>query len=181
MLLARPVHHGLQVGRELRVELHLSPSYRMPEAKVGGMKKLAWDAAGQFARPAASIPGNSALPPRTIHRVTDHGMADVLQVDTDLVRAASLELRVQQVRRGPAFQPTEMGYGSAPLFHHGHPFPLGSVAADGRVDGQRVRIEMSPGERLILAPNLAPLQLLGEVPVRVVGLGDEEEPGGVAI
>jgi hypothetical protein len=103
-------------------------------------------------------------------------------VDTDLVRAARFQADLEQRVLGQRLSHLEVSHGSTRLVgveraarRHA------AVASHRRVDSSRARARMPTHEREVAPLDLPPANRLLERRVRLLGAGDHEQPGGVAV
>ena len=123
-----------------------------------------------------------ALPHPAVHRVPQDGVAQVGQVDPDLVGPAGLQAALQMGVAGEALQHRPVGDG--PLARHvvhRHALPVGLVPGDGQVHGACVLLEAPHRHRLILPVEGVVLELVGQGQVGRVVLGGDEQAAGVPV
>src|SRR5262249_5253797 len=88
-------------------------------------------------RPAESEIADRFVPPAAVGRVPDNRMANMRQVDADLMGSARLDLDVQQAELGIASCKLVECEGGTPIpttGEHRHPSPVPQVAAKRSVD-----------------------------------------------
>src|SRR5690606_37887328 len=108
-------------------------------------------------------------------------MAELRQVNPDLMRPAGFELRLHQISRPPPLQHPEMRDRPASSLHHGHPLAITGMPPDRRVDRFLLTREVAPGGSQIPAYDTPATEILGQPPVGQVVLGDDEQAGGIAV
>ena len=125
-------------------------------------------------------------PAPSIRAVTDDGGSQMGEVHADLVRAPRPEGGLDQRQRGRTHEPVDDAIarerrparaGRA----HGHPEPVAGVPTDGGLDHARRVREPAVNQRQVAPLDGPRLELAGERQVRVIVLGDREEPGGAPV
>jgi hypothetical protein len=120
--------------------------------------------------------------PGTIHGIAEHGVADVRQVHPNLVRATGFKGETHEAQGAPGFEHLVMRAGGTTVaLDHGHFLPLLGMAPNGRIDSALQRWQAPTHERRITPPQLAGLELRGEMAMTAVVLGDQQETGGVFV
>ena len=142
---ARPVQRRRKIVGQRRGDVDRRARERLGERQARGVEELALE---------AEPPGRPVL------GVADHRMADRLQVDADLVRAAGLEAHAQERRARQRLLDLEVR--DAPRAASSVSVDIARahapVAADRRVDRARPRRRAALDEREVLAGDLARLQ-----------------------
>jgi hypothetical protein len=155
------------------------PTLRVLKADLLGVQSLAREG------PQNLLQGRVAWQtqrPGTIHGIADHGVADVRQVDPNLVRATGVEGETHEAQGAPGFEHLVMrAGGTAVALDHGHFLPLLGMAPKGRSDAALQRWQAPTHERHITPLQLAGLELRGEMAMTAVVLGDQQETGGVFV
>lgn len=100
-------------------------------------------------------------PARGIDRITNDGMADVLAMDTNLMRATCLQLHFEPSCLVQTFDDFEMGDGSLPIRDNCHPLAVFRISTDRGLDGSFVCQNRSMDQSLIRAPDLVAPDPLG--------------------
>ena len=149
-----------QLDGERRLEGHRAPVRRMDESELTGVQ-------GQPRRAVAAP---------AVHRVADHRVSGVGEVDADLVGPAGAQPDLQLGGPRVAGEHPEVGDGGAAAVHHGHPLAIAGVAADRRVDGGGGFGELAVDQRPVDAGEAALLELGGEVAVRLLDLATTSRP-----
>jgi hypothetical protein len=90
----------------------------MLESQLGRVEKLPLRPPGELGRPLPVPPGEPTFAADTIHPIPYDRVADVHQVDSDLMGSTRLELRRDQIRGSPSFQNPEVRHRpSTPIYH----------------------------------------------------------------
>jgi hypothetical protein len=109
-------------------------------------------------------------------------VANVRQVDANLVRATGFEGETQEAQGTPGFEHLVVRAGGPPSTrHHGHFLALLGMPSDGRIDGALQRWQAPTHERDIAPLQLAGLELRGEMALTAVVLGDQQETGRIFV
>ena len=117
-----------------------------------------------------------------IHRIPQNRVADVGQVDPDLVGAARLQAATQMGDAGIAGDDLPMCHGlPPPLAHHRHALAVHRMAADGRVDSAAVLPEIAHRQALIRPGQGVVRQLGRQGQVGRVVFGGDNEAAGVPV
>ena len=169
------VDHGLQVGRQRRVEVD-------PAAVAGWVNDSRAECRnGRSSRITARRSVGDAAVHAAVHRVADDRMADGVEVHADLMRAAGRDRHLQQrhARKVPRPGHPRHGAAGAPRPRR-HLLPLLRVAADRLVD-PLARLDHAPHQRDVLLLDLAIVELPRQLLVRAVVLRHDHQPGRAAI
>ena len=86
---------------------------------------------------------DAPAPPARVYRIAHQGVADVLEVDPDLVGPPGVELEPEQVGDTEATHDEGVGPGLAAGRGHRHALSVGRVAGNGGFDHRRALIEVS--------------------------------------
>ena len=86
-----------QIVRPLGVELKWCSAHRMAECQSGGVKGLTRSNPLERLGEPPGASRDPAAAPATIRRVTNYGVAYVLQMDPDLVGSSGMQLEPEQV------------------------------------------------------------------------------------
>ena len=116
--------------------------------------------------------------------VGEDGVADVGEVDADLVGAAGLGLAADESEAAESFEDLVEGDGFLAAFRDGadgHFFAVGGVEADAAFDVVGVSLGSAGDEGEVFLVDGALFELEGEVAVGLVVFGDQEEARGVAV
>ena len=108
-------------------------------------------------------------------------MSDVGEVNPDLVGAAAMKLRAQEIGHPEARHHEEIGAGGAPIGPDRHPLPVGRGPPDRRLHDRGRPVQVPPREDGVRAPDLPGGERRAEPAVREIGPGHDEEPAGVAV
>lgn len=110
-------------------------------------------------------------------------MADVLEVDADLVGAAGVEGGFDQCALVKALDefPTGPGFAAAKAFARGHAFAVGGVARDRNLDFAGLGARFAADDGAVGFFGAALFELGGEVQVGFVGFGDDDAAAGVHV
>src|SRR5690606_14711681 len=100
----RPFRGASQFIRKLGNEPHLLSASGVNEPQLGGVEKLPWHPTSELLRPGTGRSRKSPFPRGAVNRIADNGMAQVRQVDADLVGPPGLQARAHQIRGAPALQ-----------------------------------------------------------------------------
>src|SRR3954452_3469193 len=114
----------------------------------------------------------------SVDRIARHGEIDRGEMDSDLMRAAGLELHVQQRMPREELDELEVRHRVARLVRIQRGAPrLPAVAGEGRLDATAARAGAADDERQVVTLELTlPHELLQPF-VRLFGAGDDHEPG----
>lgn len=126
-----------------------------------------------------------------INLVAEQRMAEMGEVDTDLVGPSGLELAGQQggdrlaVFPGEGFQHLPMGHGFAAALADGHFLAIMRMPVDRLIDGAAGPVRHAPDKGHVAAPHLAGAAMVGELGgERLVGavvFRDDHQAGGVLV
>ena len=125
--------------------------------------------------------GNPAAAASRIHGITYDRVADMLQMDPDLVGAARMQLEPQEIDDLEASHNRRVGAGGPPLGGDRHAFPIANMASHGGFDPQFSRVQVSPGKGGVASPDPPSRDRRSELAVSEVGLGDDHQARGVAV
>lgn len=157
------------------MELKWCSAHRMAECQSRGMEGLARGGSFQQLRPAPGRAGDAAAPPAGVDRIAHDRVADVLEVDSDLMGPAGVQLQAQQVHHIEPGDHGGIGAGGPAPRRNAHPLAVASVARDGSLDAQRARLEMTPGQRSVRALHPAGGNGGAQSAVSQIGFGDKHE------
>ncbi len=136
---------------------------------------LAWPIGGWGSRDGGSA---------AIQTVAENGSAGVRQVDSDLMRPSGLRLCVQQrdaaVSLGD-FEKCYGGSGGGVVFADRHLFPLVGMRTDRAIDQVAIAIGRWGDRCPVVLLDRPMFELLGELRVCEVVLGDQYDAAGIAI
>lgn len=118
--------------------------------------------------------------PATVKGIAHQRVAEVFEVNADLMRASGVEGAFDQARIRQFAQDAVLGGGSSPSpgFHNGHFFAVDGVAGDFFFDHAGFFGEMPGSEREVFFQYIAPGELFGERLVGQVIFGDHEAAAG---
>jgi len=109
-------------------------------------------------------------------------MADVRQVDPNLVRATGFKGEMHEAQGAPGFEHLVMcASGTTVALDHGHFLPLLGMTPDRRIDAALQRWQAPTHERDVAPLQLTGLELCGEMAMTAVVLGDQQKTGGVFV
>ena len=128
----------------------------------------------------ARQPGHGLFGP--VHRVPQDGVADVGQMDPDLVGAARLQTAAQMGDAGIPGDDLPVGHGlPAPLPHHRHALAVHRMAADGGVHGAAV-LPKIPHRQAFIGPGQGVVRQLGrQGQMGCIVFGGDNEAAGVPV
>ena len=174
----------LHVLRHVRAKLHVFAGGRMDEPKGMGMKSLTGHVAqigtGQASEGRADP--LEALFPSSVYGVSEHGMAYVGEVDSNLMSSAGVKRKGKERKEGKRLDHPIAGHcRSTPNLGHRHPLSIYGMAANGGFNRTFGGGHVPPDKAQVPAGEGPMLQLAGKVPVRFVTLGDHEETRGIPI
>ncbi len=156
---------GLEVSGERRGEEHGAIIDRMLEAQFPGMEHLAWIGS-----------------PFAIDFVAQEWMAQMLEMNANLVRATGVERAFEKGRRAEISRrlqfredsPAGAGVASFAGLDHGHLLSVHRMAPDGGLNGSALAGEPARGKSEINLRYLTPRELPAQGLMRQIGLcGDE--------
>lgn len=117
-----------------------------------------------------------------VEGVAGDGVADVGEMDADLVGAAGADLDLEEGVMGKALEDAVSGVsGAAGGEAGGHAGAAEGVAGDGGVDGAGFEADGALDQGEVGFADFARGELVGEVAVSGVGAGDEEDAGGAFV
>ena len=117
-----------------------------------------------------------------VDHVPQDRVAAVGHVDADLVRPARFQLTLDKRIAGKALQHAPVRHGAAAVFlRDGHFLAVGRVAADRRIDGAGIVLDIAADDTHIRPGQTVILQLRGKRGVREVVLGCDDEAGCVFV
>ena len=170
-----------EIGGPLGMELKWCSAHRMAECQSRRVQGLPRSGPLQLLGQASGGSRDSAAPPPPVHRIPDHRVPNVLQVNPDLVGSAGVELEPEQVGNLEAGHDEGVGPGRPAGGDDRHPLAVVRVTGDGGLDPDRAGIQVSPGQRRV-GPLHPPRRDGGpELPVGLVGLGHDHEARGVPV
>src|SRR2546425_901689 len=161
-----------------RLELGPLAASRVREGEARGVQR---ETAIRDEGPRHAAPGPRRGFPAAVEPIADDRVADEAQVDTDLVRAAGFRMDLQEGDRPEAGADAVERAGGPPIVAHGHLHASLRVAPDGTLDEPAWPLRPAPHERLVRLLDRARLELVGERPVRGVGLGDHQDTRGLFV
>src|SRR5437588_1961884 len=145
-----------QVARPLRAQHEPRTGHRVDQPEQSGVQQLAggqrFEALGLPARRRC----DAAAAPERVLAVAYDRVPHVRQVDADLVRAPGPELQAHQVGVGEARDDARVRDGVAAAGEHRHALAILRVTRDRRLYVHRAVREVTPGERRVYPPPLAP-------------------------
>ncbi len=153
----------------------------MRKAQLAGVQELPGGPPRQLRRPAAFRPREAALALRRIRTVTHHRVANVQQVNPDLVRAAGLQLGAQKVGCPPPLQALEVGDGTATALDHRHALAVGRMPRKGGVHRESLLRQVAPRDGQVAAADTTLAQRVRQPSVSLVVLGDQQQPRRILV
>ena len=121
------------------------------------------------------------IPPPTINRIADHSMAEVFQVDADLVRPASFRLALHEGFAVAGFQHAIVRERLASPLHNRHFLPVDGMATDGGFDFSVRHAGDSIDEGEISFFNTSRSELLGQGAVDLFRFGHHQTARGLLV
>src|SRR5918996_904361 len=129
--------------------------------------------------PGPRAGGGGVAAPPAVGPISDDWVTNRAEVHPDLMGPSRPGPGHQQGCPGEVLPHLEVGDGLDPgPPSDRHPGP---VPAQGRLDRERVVLDLAPYQGQVLAADLASGQHLGELPMGLVVLGHDEQPGGAGI
>ncbi len=126
------------------------------------------------------LPGQGRVVP--VRPISQHGMADGLQMGPDLMGPPRLEADLEQGRVLPeTLAHPEPGHGPTSARQDGHTRPVPGVAPDRGVDLPPVHLRGPGHAGQVFANDPPPFQGPGQGLVGLVGLGHDQEAGDVPV
>jgi hypothetical protein len=126
-------------------------------------------------------PRDSAAPPAAVYRITYHGMANVLQVNSDLVGAAGVQFQPEQVHDVKPGDYRGISSGGTASGGDDHAFAIVRMACDRRVNDERTAVQVTPSQSGIGAVNSAASDRRTQTAVGQIGFGHDHKAGRVAV
>ena len=120
-------------------------------------------------------PGGAVAAP-AVDGVAGHRMADVGEVDADLVGPPGAQPHLQLGGLGMADQHPELGDGRPATIDDRHPLAVAGIAADRRIDGCAGLDQAAVHQRPVAAGEAARLELGGQVAVAASDLATTSRP-----
>jgi hypothetical protein len=117
--------------------------------------------------PPAAAPG--------VDRIADDWMSDVLQMHSNLMGAATVQVQTEKIGHCESSDHTGVRASRPSGRDHGHPFPILRVPRQRRVDDRATLVQMTPGERRISSMNPASGDGRAEPSVSQIGFRDDHE------
>ncbi len=137
----------------------------MPEAQADGVKGLAGKP------PCQSVP-----------EIAQNRMAQVGQMHPKLVGPSRFRHQLQESGRSEALEDPVPGHRiPRGVVSDSHPLPVDRMPADGRLNRSLFLLYDSLHDGLVDPANLPPGKLAAEIPVGLVVLSDNQQPGGVPV
>src|SRR3954467_3985119 len=126
---SQPLQRFFEILRKWRFEVYLFACCRMNKTEFPSMKHLA---RGRIARQGFE----SGVLFAAVNRVADQRVADVLEVNANLMRAARMEAALNESGCVKAFDDLECrpGFARVPAFAGGHAFAVGRMPRDADLD-----------------------------------------------
>src|SRR5215207_4537193 len=167
-----------ELGRERGGEAEPLAGGRVVEAEPLGVEELA--AEGGDARAQRRV-GERLVAAAAVGLVADDRVLEPGEVDAYLVRAAGLDLHVEEREAREALPHAPEREGRAPAAHDGHPRAVARVAGERLFDLPALLARHPVRERDVGLEDRARAELVREALVRAGGLGDDDDTRGVAV
>lgn len=116
-----------------------------------------------------------------IDGITQEGVADVGEMDADLMSTPAVEVDIELAAPRKATDNAQVGHGGSPGVNDRHALTVAVIPANGRVDARRLLGEAAVHQRPVAASQGATLQLRREMAVGTLSLGDHQQTTGVAV
>jgi hypothetical protein len=153
----------------------------MAECQSSGVESLSRrNLFQQFSRPALGS-GDPAAPPATVDRISHHGMAQVGQMDPDLVGPTAMEFQPEKLDYIEPRHHRGIGSGGSTGGGHDHSLPVLLVSAYRGIDLDRASVQMAPRQSGIAAADPAGSDRGAEPAVGDVGLSHNHEARRVPV
>ena len=172
---------GPQIRRPFGTQLKAFPRNGMAKRQSRRMQRLPRGHTLDRFRTGTGRASDAAAPASRVDRIADDGMPDVLEMNSDLVRATRVQLEAQQLAGAEPCHHEGIGSRRAAVGHDRHALSIPGMAGQRCLDHSGARVQMTPGERGVGACHPARGNGVAEPSMREVGLGDDHETGGVAI
>ena len=176
---------GHVVGQRL-LEMHVAARGGMLETQDAGMQRLARTEGetvfDELFVLAEGGPLEDDVAP--IGGIAEEGVPDVFHVGTDLVRAACLEDALDEGDVAETLEDMPVGdsmFAAVGVGGDMHDAAVGRVPLEVADNGAVVFVEIAPDEGLVFALDGVVEKLFGQDDLRLLGLGYEEESGGVFV
>ena len=171
------------VRRKGRLERHPMSAHRVHKSECPCVEGLAGE---NFEESL-----NLGLPPRrprppdnlpaAVPGITKHRVMNVRQVHADLVRPTGTQLQRYQGKVTELLQDSIFGNGDFPVGHDRHLLAVGFAPPELGLDNARPFLQEPPDNCLVLPLDRAPGKLPGQVRMRRIILGNDEQSGCVFV
>src|SRR6476646_3238911 len=138
-----------EIGRPFGMEFKWRAGRGMAECQSGRVQCLTGGRPLQRLGGLPSRAGDAAAAAPGVDRIAHDRVADMLQVDPDLVGPAGVKLEPEQVGDAEPARDERVGSSRPSRRVHGHPFAIAGMARQRGLDHGRAGIEMAPRERRI--------------------------------
>jgi hypothetical protein len=125
--------------------------------------------------------GRQPVAGAAVGRVADDGMAEVGEVDADLVGAAGFDADAQEGCQRPGGEDFVVRDGGPAFFRDGHFLAVDGMAADRELHGAGRLLRRAPDEGEVFLADGVGGKLRDERGVGLLVLGDDEDAGGVLV
>ena len=130
---------------------------------------------------ATGRPRDPAAPASSVHPISHHRMPQVLQVYSDLVGTARMELEPDQIDYRESGHEYHVGSRDSAGSGDEHAFPVGWVPRDRSIHLGLVGRDVAPDQGSVGPLHPARGNSAAEPAMRQVGLGHDHEPRGIAV
>ena len=89
--------------------------------------------------------GNPPAPAATVNRIAHYGVSHMLQMHSDLMGSAGVQLETQQIDHIESGNHEGVGAGGAAMGYDSHALSILGVSCHRSLDDQRTGVEVSPG------------------------------------
>jgi len=118
----------------------------MAECQSGRVQCLPGSGSVEELSLAALRAGNSTAPASAVNRIADHRVSHMLQMHSDLMSSAGVQLQPQQIDHIEAGRHESVGTGGAAARYNRHALPILGVPPQGSLDDERTGVEVPPGQ-----------------------------------
>ena len=117
----------------------------MAECQSGRVQRLPGSAAAEEFSITALRTGNPTAPASAVDRIADHRVTHMLQVNSDLMGSAGVQLQPKQIDHIEAGYDESVGPGGTTTGYDRHALSILGVPPHGTLDDERAGVEVSPG------------------------------------
>jgi hypothetical protein len=125
--------------------------------------------------------GNPPAPAAAVNRIAHYGVSHMLQMHSDLMGSAGVQLETQQIDHIESGNHEGVGAGGAAMGYDSHALSILGVSCHRSLDDQRTGVEVSPGQRGIGPANPSGGNRSPQSPVGQISLRDQHQTGGITI